>query len=286
MNQSLIRTFKDAVAIVTGGASGIGKALCDELASQGCEVIIYDRQIDLAKQVAASICQKGFNAEAIEGNVTDFSQINQLIQKIVNRTGRIDYLFNNAGICYFGDVIHNTIEDWQDVLAVNLNGVINGIQAVYPIMAKQGFGHIVNTASMAGLVPIPGIVSYTASKHAVVGISTSLRVEAASLGIRISVLCPGLIRTQIIQGGGVYGKILNNAPQRLLDEAAEQMHPMEPNVFAKKAIKDIAKNKSIIIYPSFWKLGWWLNRFSPWLGLQFARLKYLEGQKIIQSAIT
>src|SRR5439155_13844601 len=101
--------------------------------------------------------------------------------------------------------------DWHKVFDVNLRGVVNGVQAAYPVMLRQGFGHIVNTASVAGLLPTPTIVSYCAAKHAVVGLSTSLRVEAAEAGVRVSVLCPGAIKTPILEGGK-YGKMLQPLP--------------------------------------------------------------------------
>ncbi len=114
---------------------------------------------------------------------------------------------------------------------------------------------------MAGLGPMPGGVSYAATKHAVVGLSTSLRVEAAIKGIRVSVLCPGIVKTAILEGGK-FGKDLGNyhaAAQRMY----EKLQPMSSSVFAEKALKAIAKNKPIIIKPSFWKIIWWTSRLSP-----------------------
>jgi NADP-dependent 3-hydroxy acid dehydrogenase YdfG len=105
--------------------------------------------------------------------------------------GRIDYLFNNAGIGIGGEVDSFTLHDWSDIIDVNLRGVVHGIQAVYPIMIRQRCGHIVNTASMAALITTVGQAGYTATKHAVVGLSKALRVEAEHHGVQVSVLCPG-----------------------------------------------------------------------------------------------
>ena len=274
-----IRIFDGATAIVTGAASGIGRALAEELAKRGCEVILADLQIELAEEIASEINNSGGKAKAIKVDVTDFPAMEQLIQETVRRTGRLDYIFNNAGIVIGGYVNHYGIEDWNRVVDVNLRGVINGIQAAYKIMVQQGFGHIVNTASMAGLMPGPGNVSYTTTKHAVVGLSRSLRAEAAQLGVRVSVLCPGVVRTPILEGGGKYGKMLIDIPPEQVRQLWEKLKPMSPNLFAKKVLRLVAKNKAIIIVPSWWKVYWWVNRLSPSLGIFLSQKQFQKVQK-------
>ncbi len=208
MQNKNIRVFKDAVAIITGGASGIGRALAEELAQRGCEVVLADRQIELSEEVAANINASGGKAIATKLDVSYFPAFDQLVQETVNRAGRLDYIFNNAGIGIGGSANLHSIEDWNQIIDVNLRGVVNGVQAAYKVMLAQGFGHIINTASLAGITPAPGAVAYATTKYAVVGLSTSLRAEAAPLGIRVSVFCPGYIRTPILDGGGKYGKML------------------------------------------------------------------------------
>jgi len=274
-----IRIFDGATAIVTGGASGIGRALAEELAKRGCEVVLADLQIELAEEVASEIRAFGGKAKAIKIDVTDFPSMEQLVQETVGRTGRLDYIFNNAGIVIGGPVNRLDIEDWNQIVGVNLRGVINGIQATYPIMMAQGFGHIINTASMAGLVVGPGNVAYTTTKYAVIGLSKSLRAEAAQMGIRVSVLCPGVIRTPILEGGGKYGKMLIDIPPEELQRMLEKLRPMSPNLFAKKVLKSVAKNKAIIIVPSWWKVIWWINRLSPSLGILLAQKHFQYRQK-------
>ena len=274
-----IRIFDGATAIVTGGASGIGRALAEELAKRGCEVVLADLQIELAQGVASGICNYGGKAEAVKIDVTDFSSMQRLVQETVRRTGRLDYIFNNAGIVIGGSINLYSIEDWNQVVDVNLRGVINGIQATYKTMLAQGFGHIINTASMAGLMPGPGNVVYTTTKHAVVGLSISLRAEAAQMGIRVSVLCPGVVRTPILEGGGKYGKMLIDIPPEQIRRLWEKLKPMSPNLFAKKVLKSVAKNKAIIIVPSWWKVYWWINRLSPSLGNSLAQKRFQKIQK-------
>jgi NAD(P)-dependent dehydrogenase (short-subunit alcohol dehydrogenase family) len=183
-DHTMLRTYRDAVAVVTGGASGIGLALAEELSRRGAEVVVTDLQAELAEEVAAGIRARGGKATADFLDVTDFAAVQRLVEATAEARGRIDYLFNNAGIAVLGEVAHYQIEDWTRVLDVNLRGVVHGVQAVYPILLRQGFGHIVNTASIAGLLPLGGLLSYSTSKHAVVGLSTSLRIEAAAAGVR------------------------------------------------------------------------------------------------------
>jgi NAD(P)-dependent dehydrogenase (short-subunit alcohol dehydrogenase family) len=263
---------------VTGGASGIGRALAEELAKRGCEVILADLQVELAEEVVSEICSSGGKAKAVKIDVTDYPAMEQLIQETVRRTGRLDYIFNNAGIAIGGYVNHYGIEDWNRVVDVNLRGVINGIQAAYKMMLQQGFGHIVNTASMAGLMPGPGNVSYTTTKHAVVGLSRSLRAEAAQLGVRVSVLCPGVVRTPILEGGK-YGKMLIDIPPEQVRQLFEKLKPMSPHLFAKKVLRLVAKNRAIIIVPSWWKAFWWINRLSPSLGMFLSQKRFQKVQK-------
>jgi short-subunit dehydrogenase len=127
-------------------------------------------------------------------------------------------------------------------------------------------------------MPNPLAVAYATTKHAVVGLSKSLRTEAAQMGIRVSVLCPGVIRTPILEGGK-YGKILMNIPSEKVRDMWEELKPMPPDIFAKKVLNAIAKNKAIIIEPHQWKLIWWLNRLSPVLGMAFAQNRFKKMQK-------
>ena len=280
--KNTIRIFDRATAVVTGGASGIGRGLAEELAKRGCEVVLADRQIALAEEIASKICAFGGNARAFKVNVTDFTAVEKLVQETVERTGRLDYIFNNAGIGIGGNVTHFKIEDWNQMTDVNLLGVINGVQAAHKVMVAQGFGHIVNTASIAGLTPSPGNVAYAATKYAVVGLSNSLRAESARLGVRVSVLCPGFVRTAILENGGKYGKMLIDlSPEqhRQMLEMIEKFKPISPNIFAKKALNSVAKNKAIIIVPAWWKLIWLLNRLFPSAGIDLVGKSFQKMQK-------
>ncbi|MCJ7545901.1 MAG: SDR family oxidoreductase [Deltaproteobacteria bacterium] len=266
-----IRIFDGATAIVTGAASGIGRSLATELAQRGCEVVLADLQLEQAEEAASGIKAAGGKATAVQIDVRDFPAMERLVGDTVRRSGRLDYIFNNAGIGIGGGVNRYAIEDWNYIVDVNLRGVINGVHAAYPLMIGQGFGHIINTASMAGLLPSPGHVAYATTKHAIVGLSISLRAEAALLGVRVSVLCPGVIRTPIWEGGGKYGKTYSVISPELVKQLLEKARPMPPDIFAKKALNLVAKNKGIIIVPALWKSRWWFNRLSPAAGIFVAQ---------------
>ena len=147
---------------------------------------------DLAEEVAAAVRARGGAADVVDLDVRDAGRFQAVVRETIERTGRLDYLFNNAGIGIGGEASAFDAADWDDVIDVNLRGVAHGILAAYPPMIRQGFGHIVNTASMAGLAPAPLQLSYTATKHAVVGLSRALRVEAKRLLCRPTKRCKQL----------------------------------------------------------------------------------------------
>ncbi|OBH46127.1 SDR family NAD(P)-dependent oxidoreductase [Mycobacterium mantenii] len=264
--------FSGKVAFITGGASGIGAALATKLVDGGAEVWIADRQLDAARELAQRLNSGTGKAHAIELDVRSYPAFEEAVAEALRQSGRIDYLFNNAGIGVGGEVDSYTLDDWNDVLAVNLHGVVHGIQAVYPLMIRQGSGHIVNTASMAGLLAGPGTASYTASKHAVVALSKAMRIEAERHNVKVSVLCPGAIRTPILTGG-TYGRMTNTgASDEELLEFWEPMRPMAPDKFAARVLRAVLRNKAIIIVPAWWKALWYLDRLSPTISARFARL--------------
>jgi len=268
---------RGGVAIVTGGASGIGRAFGEELGERGFEVVLADRQAELAEEAAAGIRECGGRAIAAELDVREFSGFERVVAETVDRSGRIDLFFNNAGIGVGGEIRDYTLRDWEDVFDVNLRGVAYGVQAVYPLMIEQGFGHIVNTASMAGLFTSPMSGSYTTAKHAVVGLSKTLRVEAKAYGVRVSVVCPGVIRTPILRGGR-YGRINLPISGQESEERFERLRPMDPKPFAKKALRAVFRNHAIIVVPRWWKAFWYLERISPTLGSRLSE-RFLESAR-------
>ena len=191
------------VAVVTGAASGIGRALAEEFAASGSAVVVADLDAAEAEVVAAGIRTSGGEAVAVAVDVADAAAVDALAATTLERFGRVDVLCNNAGVSTFNLLPDQTLEDWKWVVGVNLWGVVHGVQAFLPIMREQGTAaHIVNTASIAGLVSgVAFIGPYSATKVAVVSISETLAQELAideSL-IGVSVLCPSSVDTKVME---------------------------------------------------------------------------------------
>lgn len=258
------------VVLVTGGASGIGAALVTRLVEGGAEVWIADRQLELSEQLAERLRRRDSTVHTIELDVRSYPSFQDAIGEVVSCSGRIDYLFNNAGIGVGGEVDSYAVEDWTDVFDVNLVGVVHGIQAAYPAMIKQGHGHIVNTASMAGLIASPGMASYSASKHAVVGLSKALRIEAKRHGVKVAVLCPGVIQTPILSGGA-YGRARpNDKGEKQFFGLPKGFRPMAPEPLAERALRAVVRGDGIVVVPTSWKASWYLERISPALSMRLA----------------
>lgn len=252
-------------ALVTGGGSGIGRALCEALADLGAQVAVTDRDEAAAREVADTI---GGTAHALD--VTDAGAF----AAIVSGLPRVDLLFNNAGIGLAGEVRDSTAADWKPVIDVNIGGVVNGIHAVLPGMLARGSGQIINTASGAGLVPRPGMTPYAATKHAVVGLSTSLRAEVHDLGVGVSVVCPGYIATNIMSATKYVGldkdKLTSGIP----------IKPISAADCAQAILRGVAKDRAIIPVSKLLRLEWLLYRLSPSLGL---RLSLIRGRQFAKS---
>lgn len=262
-------SVRGKIALITGGASGIGAALATSLADGGAEVWIADRQVELSQQLASELRTRGAAAHAVELDVRSYPDFQRVVAQVVNTSSRIDYLFNNAGIGIGGEIDSFTIDDWNAIIDVNLRGVVNGIQAVYPLMIGQGCGHIVNTASLAGLITMTAQAGYSATKHAVVALSNTLRLEAERHGVRVSVLCPGVVRTPILEGGR-YGYNTTVSPDEMV-KLGEKLRPIAAEVFAQRALKSVLRGDAIIVLPRRWKLLWYLERLSPALSTRIAR---------------
>ena len=191
------------VAVVTGAASGIGRALAEAFAAAGSAVVVADLDVLAAEIVVSGIRERGGDAEAMAVDVSDAAAVDALAAATIKRYGRVDVLCNNAGVSTFNLMRDQTLDDWRWVFNVNLWGVVNGLQSFVPIMREQGTrAHIVNTASIAGLVSgIAFIGPYAATKVAVVSISETLKQELAIDGtpIGVSVLCPSSVDTNVME---------------------------------------------------------------------------------------
>ncbi|MFE3452173.1 SDR family NAD(P)-dependent oxidoreductase [Nonomuraea sp. NPDC059194] len=248
-------------AFVTGGASGIGRALAMALTAKGVAVTVAD----LVAPELPSV-------EFAEVDVTSPAAVAAAIHEVRKRYGRLDFVFNNAGIAVGGHAEELTLDHWDKTIDVNLRGVVHGVHAAYPIMIEQGFGHIVNTASLAGLVPAPLMLPYTATKHAVVGLSMALRAEAAAHGVRVSVVCPGFTDTPLLDNANPGLPYTETGAQArgAAVRAQGRLYPVE--ALAADIIRGVARNQAIIVAPASGRLAWRAARLSPTGAIRAAAL--------------
>ncbi|MCC5872984.1 MAG: SDR family NAD(P)-dependent oxidoreductase [Gammaproteobacteria bacterium] len=214
------------VAFITGGASGIGLAMADAFADSGMKLVIADVDTEALAAVAQRFRGRNVPVLTLELDVTDRVAFAAAADRAYAEFGAVHVLCNNAGVYRGGTLDRVTYEDWDWVLGVNVGGVVNGIQTLLPRMRDQGEGgHIVNTASMAGLSAGAGLGVYNASKYAVVGLSEALRADLVPHGIGVSVLCPGMVRTGILESER------NRPAERAADDPAAELAAREHNAF-------------------------------------------------------
>jgi NAD(P)-dependent dehydrogenase (short-subunit alcohol dehydrogenase family) len=195
------------VAVITGGASGIGLAMAERFIAEGMSVLLADIDEPKLRNVEARLTEAGADVATRICNTASENEVAELAEFALERFGAVHILCNNAGIAGMGDAWTDSMELWDRVIGVNLYGVIHGVRSFLPIMQQQGVGHIVNTASMAGLVGMPGAAPYNVTKHGVVALSEGLFIELQLTGspVGVSVLCPGFVKTDL----------MNNEPDRV-----------------------------------------------------------------------
>jgi len=275
-----VNIFKDKVAVITGGASGIGRCLGEKLSAYGAHVVLSDIN---AVGLEDAIVKMAGNRGSVTGevlNVADYDAFKAHLDGVVDAKGRIDYIFNNAGIAIASEFQDMTVEDWRKVIDINLHGVFHGSILAYKQMVKQGFGHIVNLSSIEGMIPFPTTGSYVATKYAVLGFTQGMWVEGRSLGVKTSAVCPGYIRTNIFDAA----KMVNIDRGTLLDQykILERLG-ITPEKCADVILKGVVKDKPIIPVTTLAHVIWRLARLFPIGVLKWIRKDFDKWRHNIRS---
>ncbi|WP_019927198.1 SDR family oxidoreductase [Nocardia sp. BMG111209] len=264
--------FSGRSAIVTGGGSGIGAALTSALTAVGCDVWCADIDLEAAKRVVAGLPGPG-RGIAARLDVTDSAAVQQLVTDVVSDAGTLDFMFNNAGIVIGGETQLLSLQQWNRIIDINLRGVVHGVHAAYPHMIAAGSGHIVNTASAAGLMASGLLTSYSTTKFAVAGLSNALRAEAARYGVRVTVVCPSAVETPILDSEGV-----GDFPgRRFYLDAEKTRRAYSPDRLATDILAAVARDAPWIVVPRRTHIGWLIGRIAP--GFLHRRMtKYIQQQ--------
>lgn len=241
-------SVRDRVAVVTGGASGIGRELCRRLAGAGARVVIADVDEAGMDGTAAAVKQAGGEAMTVRTDVSRLADVHALADRAFDRWGAVHVLCNNAGVTVHGGLESATHQDWEWVIGVNLWGVVHGIEAFVPRMIAGGEpGHIVNTASMAGLIASQGLGIYNTTKYAVVGLSETLQKDLRPYNIGVSVLCPMGVATAIRDSDRTRPPHLKNPGGRPGGEITLIGRTLTPEHVAERVLRAIVANRLYII---------------------------------------
>lgn len=273
------RDFHGQVVVVTGAGSGIGRSTALLFGRLGAKVHVADLDGTSAEAVAEEIRSAGGLATPSSVDVGDPAAVEAFAERVFEADAAVDVLHNNAGVGHAGPVDQTTLEEWQRVLSVNLMGVIHGIHFFVPRMLRQGRpAHIVNTASLAGLVPVAEMGPYATSKHAVLGLSESLNAELAPRGIHVSAICPGFINTPITRAAHLQGG-LEEQRERIV--RFYERFGASPDVVAKAVVDAVRRDKLIRTVPRHHVVpNWLLRRLSPRAAQPLARFssRFVSGR--------
>jgi NAD(P)-dependent dehydrogenase (short-subunit alcohol dehydrogenase family) len=256
-----MRKFKNRVVVITGAGSGIGRAIARAFAERGARLHLLDLHGYRVEELAGELRLMAVEAHAHTVDVRDPQAMEAVAQEVYERHGRCHVLVNNAGVGHGSYVHEMTLDDWKWVLDTNLWGVIHGIHAFVPRMIDQGGdAHIVNMASVLGLLAVPTMAPYCASKFAIVGLSESLSMELAPFGIGVSAICPGFIDTSIVRDGRM-GRTVSLGKQRVLEFYRKRAMP--PERVARDVLLAVRRRRPLQltlggVYPAFV-----LKRLSP-----------------------
>ena len=258
-----VRNLAGKWALVTGAGSGIGKATALALAKRGADVVLCDvdqNGLKITQDLAASLGRKTL---ARRVDVSRRDEMASFADEVHQNLEAIDILVNNAGVALGASFEETLLEDWDWIISINLLGVIYGLHYFVPKMVARGrAGHVVNIASMAGLVAVRALSAYSTTKFAVVGLSEALRAELESHGIGVTAVCPGFVNTPLVESARMRGKAGEAlAQQKIVDFVERRQHT--PERVAQTILRAIQRNRAIApVFPEAW-LGYYMKRFTP-----------------------
>ena len=251
-----MKTIRGKRAVVTGAATGIGRAITLELARQGAELLLIDIDAEQLEQTADDARAAGAVVTAARCDLSDMGQLEQVIDELRRRWGGVDILINNAGILYYGATEAMSGQQWDRLLAINLLAPIRLIRELLPAMLEKPEAHILNVCSMYGLFARRRSAAYNTSKYALVGLSESLRAEYNAQGLGVTALCPGFVRTDLFSAGQTDhpGGVCRQPPSWLCTS---------PERVAKIAIKAIRRNRGLVLVTPLARMLWYVKRAAP-----------------------
>ncbi|MGC1154577.1 SDR family oxidoreductase, partial [Mycobacterium sp.] len=275
---SVVRTgphdVRGKLALITGAGAGIGRATAVELARRGADtVVIVDRDLAAAEKTATAVREAGAGAAAYQADVSDDSAMNALAAQVNDEHGVVDILVNNAGIGMAGRFLETTPEHWDNILAVNLRGVLNGSRAFATQMVDRGEGGtIINVSSAAAFLPSKSMIAYGTTKAAVLAFSESLRADLADDGITVTAVCPGFVNTNIAKSTVYAGMTADEQDRaRHRADAAYRRRNYTPEATAKAIVKAVKSGPPVLPIAAESKLGYAMRRISPSLIRLLAR---------------
>ncbi len=269
-------TYENTIIVVAGGASGMGEQVVRHVASDAKAVFILDRSIDLASGIAHDIP----NVSAIETELSDARSVATALATITNQAGDIDYFFNFAGTFMAGEIRDTPAERWQVIFDTNIPPILVATQQVYALMRTAGKGSIINTASAAGVFPVPAMSLYGATKSAVMSLTLGLRSEAKSFGVNVSVVCPTIVNTPLYDTA-LYNNV--NVP-KALHALKDNPSIQQSDVAARRILRHVLKNKAIIHTSIKTKLTGLLFHIAPRLYLYAAHKFFAVYRKSLRNS--
>ncbi len=260
-----VRKLKNKWVLVSGAASGIGYETALAFARQGANVVVTDVNAAGLEAVRREVDAVGVRCMSFVVDVSDEAAMREMADAVHQQIGALDVLVNNAGIGYLGPFLQTSTQHWRRVIDVNLMGIVHACQAFVPAMIKAGGARqVVNVASAAGITPAPNLSAYSASKHAVMGLSDTLSIELDKTEVGVTVVCPGVINTPIVRNRSAVSPVI---PTEQLDrlEAHYRQTGAHPSLVARQIVRGVMRGQDIVLPGPTARALFIVKRLSRWL---------------------